>query len=337
MYPLKTILSAGLIALTLSGMGQAKGNYDYRANNSMASQRQIPIDHNYVNLNLPALGDLTFSIKGMYNASADSYLAIFTSTQAGETQKEANDLLKSKIDSIRQGVLKRSSDVEMFVDMISFIPLYETLAEKKIFSKKTYNEIPIGFELKKNLHFKYSDPKVLEYLVTICAENEIYDLVRVDYFIEDIDKKKDKLIMKAEGMLKQKIFRYGQLTNEDYKDKNRVMTEGFLVHLPHEQYQSYTAYSSNAMYVKQSGTVAVAPKTTSQFYMPKFNKGYDFVLNPAMLEPVVQIEYEVKMRLVQKPVEPKKEEPKPKEIIKKEIVKQIYWVTPTGEIKQLNF
>ena len=224
----------------------------------------------------------------------------------------------------------------MFVDMISFIPLYETMAEKKIFSKKTYNEIPIGFELKKNLHFKYSDPKVLEYLVTICAENEIYDLVRVDYFIEDIDKKKDKMIMKAEGMLKQKIYRYGQLTNEDYKDKDRVMTEGFLVHLPHEQYQSYTAFSSNAMYVRQSGTVNTAPKSTSQFYMPKFNKDYDFVLNPALLEPVVQIEYEVKMRLVQKPVEPK-EVVKPKAIIKKEIVKQIYWVTPDGNIKQLNF
>jgi len=336
MYQLKTITTLGLLLITLSMMSQVKGNYDYRANNSMASRQQIPIDHNFVHLNLPALGDLTFTIKGMYNASADSYLAIFTSTQVGETQKEANDLLKSKIDSIRQGVQKRSSDVEMFVDMISFIPLYETMAEKKIFSKKTYNEIPIGFELKKNLHFKYSDPKVLEYLVTICAENEIYDLVRVDYFIEDIDKKKDKMIMKAEGMLKQKIYRYGQLTNEDYKDKDRVMTEGFLVHLPHEQYQSYTAFSSNAMYVRQSGTVNTAPKSTSQFYMPKFNKDYDFVLNPALLEPVVQIEYEVKMRLVQKPVEPK-EVVKPKEIIKKEIVKQIYWVTPDGNIKQLNF
>lgn len=336
MYQLKTITSLGLLITTLQLMSQVKGNYDYRTNSSMASQRQIPIDHNLVHLNLPALGDLTFSIKGMYNASADSYLAIFTSTQVGETQKEANDLLKSKIDSIRQGVKQRSSDVEMFVDMISFVPLYETLAEKKIFSKKTYNEIPMGFELKKNLHFRYSDPKVLEYLVTICAENEIYDLVRVDYFIEDIDKKKDKMIMKAEGMLKQKIFRYGQLTNEDYKDKDRVMTEGFLVHLPHEQYQSYTAFSSNAMYVKQSGTMNAAPKSTSQFYMPKFNKDYDFVMNPALLEPVVQIEYEVKMRLVQKPEKPK-EVVKLKEIIKKEIVKQIYWVTPDGNIKQLNF
>ena len=324
------------IFIAFNANTQVLGNYDYRANNSAVSMQGVSVNHNFVNVNLPPLGDLTFTVKGLFNASADSYLAIFTSNQVGETQKEANELLKAKIDSIRKGVIKKSSAVEMFVDMISFVPLYETQVEKKIFSKKTYNEIPIGFELKKNLHFKYSDPKVLEYLVTICAENEIYDLVRVDYFIEDIDKKKDQMINKAEGMMKQKIFRYGQFTNEDYKDKNRIMTEGFLVHLPHEQYQSYTTFSSNAMYVKQSGALNAAPKTTSQFYMPKFNKDYDFVLNPAMLEPVVQIEYEIRMRLVQKPVKPK-EVVKPVEIIKKEIVKQIYWVTPTGEIKQLNF
>ncbi|MCT4623527.1 MAG: hypothetical protein N4A46_07880 [Schleiferiaceae bacterium] len=341
MKNLKTITTLFALAWFLNGMSQAKGNYDYRANNSAISlraekDRMVQIQNNFVSVNMPALGDLTFTIKGLYNAKADSYLAIFTSTQVGETQKEANDLLKAKIDSIRKGANKRSSDVEMYVDMISFIPLYETIPDKKIFSKKTYNEIPIVFELKKNLHFKYTDPAVLEYLVTICAENEIYDLVRVDYFIEDIDLKKEKLINKAEGMLKQKIMRFGEQTHQDFKDKDRMMTEGFMVHLPHEQYQSYTVYSSNAMYVKQSGTINAAPKTTSQFYMPKFNKHYDFVVNPAMLEPVVQIEYEVKMRLVPKPKEPKKEV-KPKEIIKEKIIKQLYWVTPTGDIKQLNF
>jgi hypothetical protein len=285
---------------------------------------------------MPAEGDLTFTIKGLYNASADSYLAIFTSTQVGETEKEANQLLKSKIDSIRKGVEGRSEEIDMFVDMISFVPLYETQVEKKIFSKKTYNEIPMGFELKKNLHFKYSDPKILEYLVTLCAEYEIYDLVRVDYFIEDIDKKKSQLIMKAEGMLKQKIFRYGLMTQEDYKDKNRLMTEGFKVHLPHEQYQTYTAFASNAMYVKQAGLVTAAPKSTSEFYMPLFNKNFDFVINASMLEPVVQIEYEVIIRFVQKPEEPKIEV-KPNEVIKEKIVKQLYWVTPNGDIKQVNF
>lgn len=334
MIQLKSIVTIILWTMTLTAIGQAKGNYDYRANSSIATMRSVSGNHNYGMIDMPALGDLTFTIKGLYNASADSYLAIFTCTQVGETQGEANNLLKAKIDSIRKGVTRTANDAEMFVDMISFIPIYETQAEKKIFSKKTYNEIPIGFELKKNLHFKYSDPKVLEYLVTICAENEIYDLVRVDYFIDDIDKKKSEMIGKAEGMLKQKIFRYGQFTNEDYRDKDRVMTEGFLVHLPHEQYQSYTVFSSNAMYVKQSGAVNVAPKSTSQFYMPKFNKDYDFVLNPAMLEPVVQIEYEVKLRMVPKPEKPKEIEPK--EITKEKIVKQIFWVTPSGDIKQLD-
>ncbi|WP_417608183.1 hypothetical protein [Owenweeksia hongkongensis] len=336
MFKLKLIATAALLSTALTMIGQVKGNYDYRANSSIATMREASSNQNYGLINMPALGDLTFSIKGLYNAPADSYLAIFTSTQVGETQREANDLLRAKIDSIRSGVLRKSGDVEMFVDMISFVPLYETQAAKKIFSKTTYNEIPIGFELKKNLHFKYSDPKVLEYLVTICAENEIYDLVRVDYFIEDIDKKKDKMIMKAEGMMKQKISRIGEFTNEDYKDKDRQMTEGFLIHLPHEQYQSYTVFSSNAMYVKQSGAVNAAPKSTSQFYMPKFNKNYDFVLNPAMLEPVVQIEYEVKMRLIPKPEKPK-EKKEPKEVVKEKIEKQIFWVTPTGDIKQLNF
>ncbi len=331
----KLNIVAAVLFIAFNANAQVLGNYDYRANNRMASMQPVTINHNYVSVKLPPLGDLTFTVKGLYNATADSFLAIFTSNQVGETQKEANELLKAKIDSIRKGISKISNDVEMYVDMISFVPMYETLVEKKIFSKKTYNEIPMGFELKKNLHFKYSDPAVLEYLVTICAENEIYDLVRVDYFIEDIDKKKDQMINKAEGMMKQKIFRYGQFTNEDYKDKNRIMTEGFMVHLPHEQYQSYTAFSSNAMYVKQSGTINTAPKTTSQFYMPKFNKHYDFVINPAMLAPVVQIEYEIKLRLVQKPAEPVKEIIK--EVVKTEVKKDIYFITPDGQVRKMNF
>ena len=336
MFHLKSVFILALVAFSSMTIAQEKGNYDYRANSRQLSMQVVTRDHIVAPEKMPQLGDLTFSIKGLFNVRADSYLAIFTSTQVGETEKEANYLLKSKLDSIRKGVEKQSTQIELFVDMISFIPLYETQVEKKIFSKKTYNEIPMGFELKKNLHFKYSDPKILEYLVTICAEYEIYDLVRVDHFIEDIDKKKNQMILKAEGMLKQKIFRYGQLTNEDYKDKNRIMTEAFKVHLPHEQYQKYTAFASNAMYVKQAGLVTSAPKTTSEFYMPLFNKNFDFVINAGMLEPVVQIEYEVVIRLVQKPEEPKVEI-KPTEIIKEKIVKQLYWVTPNGDIKQVNF
>lgn len=41
--------------------------------------------------------------------------------------------------------------------MIFFMLQYEYEKEKKIFSKKSYNEILVGFELQKNLYVKYED------------------------------------------------------------------------------------------------------------------------------------------------------------------------------------
>ncbi len=330
----KTLLALCIFGTTIMATAQVKGNYDYRGASNYIAYGTQTTPTRYSDIPMQQPGDLNFSIKGLYNVTADSYLAIFSFTQVGKTQKETNDLLKNKIDSIRYNMVKMGKKAELYVDMISFVPLYEVASEKKLFSKKTYNEIPIGFELKKNLHFKYSDPQVLETLVTLCADQEIYDLVRVDYFVENIEAKKAELIKKAEAQLNAKIARYGALTNETYNDKNRFMAEGFAVHYPVEQYQSYQAYCSNALQHK-SGAVVQSQKVVSQYYMPKLNKSFDFVINPSFLAPVVQIEYEIKMQLVQKPVkaEPKDE---PKEVIKKEIVKDIYIVTPSGDVKKLN-
>jgi len=330
----KLNIVAAVLFIAFNANAQVKGNYDYRANANSFYQQSSQIQLSNPAVRLQTLGDLTFSIRGLYNAKADAYLAIFTTTQVGKTQKEANQLLQAKIDSIRSKVKSKTSGAEMYVDMISFVPLYEIVKEKKRFSK-SYNEIPMGFELKKNLHFKYTDPAVLEFLVTICAENEIYDLVRVDYFVENMEKKKDEMIAKAEVILKKKIARYGALMDDDFLDKNKILADGFAVHYPVEQYQTYTAYCSNSLNYTQADNVKTYQKVTSQFYMPKFNKGYDFVINSAMLEPVVQIEYEISLRLVQKPEEPVKEIIK--EVVKTEVKKDIYFITPDGQVRKMNF
>ena len=330
----KTLLVAvlGLFAFQINA--QVKGNYDYRADANIFYQAPTRAQVT-PRIPLRALGDLTFSIKGLYNATADSYLAIFTTTQVGKDQKETNDLLQAKIVAIRNKVKELSPATKMYVDMISFMPLYEVVKEKRRFSKTTYNEIPMGFELKKNLHFKYSDPAVLEILVSICAESEIYDLVKVDYFIEDMDKKRALLIAKAETELKKKIARYGALMGTDFADKNRVLADGFAVHYPLEQYKTYTAYCSNALSFSKTENVKTYQKVTSQFYMPIANRGYDFVINTAMLEPVVQVEYEIQIRLVPKPLAPV-QAPPVKEVVKTEIVKEVYFVSPEGKINKLN-
>ncbi len=330
-----TLVAITCLFLTIQLNAQVKGNYDYRADANIFYQLPTRAQQAAPRIPLRPLGDLTFSIKGLYNATADSYLAIFTTTQVGINQKETNDLLRTKMEAIRKSLKEQSPETKMYVDMISFMPLYEVVKEKRRFSKTTYNEIPMGFELKKNLHFKYSDPAVLEALVAICSENEIYDLVKVDYFIEDMDKKRAELIAKSEIALKKKMARYGALMGNDFTDKNRILADGFAVHYPLEQYKTYTAYCSNALSFSKTENVKTYQKVSSQFYMPLANRGYDFVINTSILEPVVQVEYEIQLRLVDKPLAPVQSAPV-QEIIKTKIVKEVYFVSPEGKINKLN-
>jgi hypothetical protein len=331
----KSILVSLLLLLMQSSNAQAIGNYDYR---SAANYTFTPTVHIAQAANLAILepqGQNTFSIKGLFNCKADSYLAIFTITQVGKTQVETDALVRAKTDSIKTALKRNGVDVEVFVDMISFIPIYEYEVTKKLFSKDTYNEIPKGFELKKNLHFRFTDPEVLESLVTLCAKQEIYDLVRVDYFIEDIEVKKAEMMAKAEELLEKQVSRYKRLLDEDFSDRNKLLADGFAMYYPVEQYKTYTAYTSNKInIVKANGTVSQVDKTTSQFYMPKMSKGYDFVIHASMLEPVVQIEYELLLKFYPKPKEQKQQV---KEIVKTEIQQEVILITPDGQLKTLKF
>lgn len=314
---------------------QATGNYDYRELSNVYFAHPAVQAATQTLAALQPAGELNFRIRGLSNCVADSYLAIFTVTQVGKTQREADELLRLKIDGIRSELQTNGSAAELYVDMISFLPIYETEATKKLFSKTTYNEIPIGFELKKNLHFRYRDASVLDELVTACAKSEIYDLVRVDYFIDDIEAKKAQLMARAEQLLEKHLARYKRITKEEYSSVIRQVGEGFAMFYPVEQYRKYQTYHSTSL--QANGTETKAQQTTTaQFFHPKLSKDYDFVINSSIFEPVVQIEYEVVFRLYQKPEEPEPvQQPK---VVEKEVIKterEFYLITATGEVKKL--
>ncbi len=317
-------------AMHFTGFAQAKGNFDYRDLSNVnfmhpavqAAQRSL--------VALKAPGEVELRIRGLSNCVADSYLAIFTVSQVGKTQKEADELLRNRIETIRAALQGNDTKVEVFIDMISFLPIYEIEESKKLFSKSTYNEIPKGFELKKNLHFKYRDSSVLEKLVTVCAEQEIYDIVRVDYFIDDIEKKKAEIIAKAEAMLEAQVTRYKKRLKDDFAQMQYQFGEGFAMYYPVEQYRTYMTYHSNTLTKATGGETRATQQTTAQFFLPRMSKDYDFVINNSMLEPVIQIEYEAVLRLSPKP---KEKEQAPKEVIKTE--REFFLITPQAEVRKL--
>lgn len=328
----KAIITALAFIATTLVHAQATGNYDWRAASNYSYQPQQVIPGAQSIASIGNVNDQYFSIKGLFNCKADSYLAIFAVTQVGSTQAEADNLLREKIDAIKTKLKESGANAELFVDMVSFVPLYEMEATKKIFSKKTYNEVPKGFELKKNLHFRYKSGYVLDDLVTLCAEQEIYDLVRVDYFVDNIEAKRAEMVTKAETLLKAKMGRYKALINEDWSDKFHQVADGFAMTYPMEQYKTYQTTCANSLAFTHTNPTGQM-RSTSQFYMPKMAKGYDFVINPSILEPVVQLEYEIVMRLTPKPKEPVQV----KEVVKTEIKKEIYLITADGQVKTVNF
>lgn len=294
-------------------LSQVSGNANY--------QNRVHLPDLNINIPPPSNNNFILSIKGLNNVKADAYVAIFNVTQVGKTAEEVNRLLNLRISKVKNTVAPKEG-TSVFIDMISFVPLYEFEREKKLFRKDTYNEIPTGFELNKNLHIKYDKPEFLDELITICAQSEIYDLVRVDYISTDLASQKNVLIEKAAAILEEKIQKMELSLGRNLDSLERASTDGFKVIYPLEKYHAYQAYSSSSLNRKKTGQIKAADKRTTLYYQPIVDKEFDFVINPIVIEPVIQIMYELKVKFRSVP----KEKASTKYII----------ITPNGEMKELD-
>ena len=99
--------------------------------------------------------NVNFTVEVLMNAPATTYTAVFNVSQVGASSEEANTLIDARINKVKNGLLALGLPKEsIHVDMISFVPVYEIEVEKKLFSK-TYNEVPKGFEIQKNIHVDF--------------------------------------------------------------------------------------------------------------------------------------------------------------------------------------
>ncbi len=299
-------------------------NYNSLDNQSIYT----PTDNNYAK-NIAFAGEnvMTLNINALSNQKAKEYVAIFNVTQAGNTAEEADKLLNDRINAFMTGA--NSLDIgkdNLYVDMVSFLPRYELVATKKVFSKKTYTETPKGFILQKNIHVKFAKPEILDRLISIAAKNEIYEIVKVDYTIENPEKIYQELRNKAFEYLNQITVNYnkiGMKLDSAYK----ITAENTWATYPATRYSSYQAYSSVSMDAVKGGTqVTEAEKTQTSFYNSIPADNYDIVINPTIIEPVVQYSYNLRVKFTLKERTPYKEVKREQEFI---------MLTPNGEVKTI--
>jgi uncharacterized protein YggE len=309
----KTFLIILVVCINTLAVAQVAGNLNY--------QNAFRYAESNIELELPENSNQTTVVKGMANIKADNYVATFNVTQVGKTAAEVNQLIEVRITEGLKA-LKATAGLEIFVDMISFVPVYEYEVEKKLFSKKTYNEVPKGFELKKNIHIKYKDASALNEIITTLSNVEIYDLVKVEYYSDKIEATKLELQNKAKLLVQEKLKHYKQIIGAKIDSTEKQLIDGFRILYPVEMYKSYQAYSSAELSLKKSANINAAEKSTTQYYQPIINKEFDFVINPTIVEPAIQVLYEIKIELSR--TKDRKTNPK-----------EYYIITPNGELKKI--
>jgi uncharacterized protein YggE len=277
--------------------------------------------------------EVLLEVNAMYNVKADSYLAIFNLIQAGNTARETDSLMNERIARFRRDLEKIGiSGSDVVIDMLTMVPVYEIATERKLFSR-TYTEIPAGFEVQKNIHVHFSDDQKLDKIITAAAINEIYDLIKVDYYVKNTQKLYDSLRTEASKLVQKRIDQYKSL-GVAMEGQWTLATDKIGVFFPLDRYTRYQSSSSISMdAVKNKSALTQIRRPNTMYYNKIPYNGYDIIFNPEIIEPSVQYTYnlQVKLTLEKKPAKEVKPE------TAKEIVKEYRYllVTSEGEIKEL--
>ena len=314
------VLAALIITVVIKANAQVYGNYQYNQNQPLAQGHDRAAISNTM---IAGNNEVTLKVNGLMNIVADNYIAVFNLVQVGETAESADFLMTSRISAFRQRLRSIGIDsAAATVDMLSFVPRYEVQTEKKLFSK-TYNEVPAGFELQKNVLVRYKHSGKLDDIVTAAATSEIYDLVKVDYFIANTQKSLDSLRMACLQAMKAKLKSF-ETIGFKLDTQGKVMAEAYQTVYPPTRYVAYQAFSrpSLSAATRKSSSYQEAAKAISAFYDPVSYDQYDLVINPIITEPVVQMSYTITVRYFI-PQDDKKA--------------GYYIVTPSGDLRQINF
>ncbi|MDZ4823594.1 MAG: SIMPL domain-containing protein [Flavobacteriales bacterium] len=271
---------------------QASGNILYNENQRWLLQNQTFFDKAFFNNQ----NEVLLEVNAMYNVKADSYLAIFNLIQIGNTARETDSLMNERINRFKRDVVKVGVREDDFViDMLSLVPVYEIETTRKLFSK-TFTEIPAGFEMQKNIHIHFRDEQVLDEIITAAAINEIYDLVKVDYYVKNMEHIYDSLRTEATKMVEKRVAQYKKL-GVAMDGQWTLATDKIGVFFPLDRYTAYQASSSISIDAAKKKAQPTQIRRPSTVYYNKIPyNGYDIIFNPEIIEPSVQYTYNLQVK-----------------------------------------
>ncbi len=268
---------------------QASGNVSYsqgggsaRAEQSERTRRQLG------QYELPPDKTSMFVEAGvLMNVKADEFVAVFGLAQECASVPECGQKMDAAVATFKAGLKALGvGEREVAVDFA---------AQNKIYGYQLTGNVAkerlVGFELKKNVSVRYSDRAVLDRLFMAAARAKIFDLVKVDYVVTNTAAVQDKLAEEAARVVREKAARYERLFGIRLAQPPQIYAERASTYFPAEMYDSYVAHESESVDAddyRRKYAVHNARKSRTFFFNALNGDGFDAVVNPVVVEPVVQ-------------------------------------------------
>jgi hypothetical protein len=277
--------------------GQVSGNVAYSQSGARAKAEQSERAKRVLTKDeLPPTGTSMFvEASVLMNVKADEYVAVFGIAQESESVAECNRKMDATIKEFSDALkpLGIGGD-DLFVDFVANTKIYGFEVTGDIAREKL-----VGFELKKNILIHYKDRSLLDKFILAAARSQIFDLIKVDYIVNDTNHVQGRLTEEAARIVKQKTARYEQLLGIKVQPPGQVYADRLGIYYPTEMYDSYTAFESEDMSGasnREKFTTLAARKSKTFFFNGLDADGFDQVINPVVIEPVVQFTLYLKVR-----------------------------------------
>lgn len=240
----------------------------------------------------------------LMNVRADEHVAVFGVMQECASVPECTQKVDAAVAEFTAGLRSLGVAAEdVFVDFSAQNRIYGYELSEKLAKEKL-----VGFELKKNVSVRYKERLLLDRIVVAASRAGIYDLIKVDYVVRDTAAVHARLAEEAARIVKEKAARHERLLGVKFQRPPQIYAERPSIYFPTEMYDSYAAAESESInqpyYDRQQVTVQNARKSRTFYFNPLDADNFDLVLNPVVLEPVVQFTYYLKVKYDLEPPKP---------------------------------
>jgi uncharacterized protein YggE len=232
-------------------------------------------------------------------APANRYVAVFGVIQEGKNIQECNALIEKRMANFIQSMKGLGIKKEaIFIDAITQGRIYSyALNVEENVAKETLK----GFEIKKNIIVSYTKDELLGQIMNAAAKEAIYDLIKVDYIVDNPDKIYDDLYKEALKVLEGKKAMYLKLSEKEHFGYPEIIKFEKGKIQPVEAYRSYTAHESNQVSVEGYARYSNLKKVTARriathYFEAAPSTNFDKVINEHSLAPCVQFVLHLEIR-----------------------------------------